>query len=233
VELLRKRLTEYEDAQALYHSRLETQDNTLIGHAFKDMRDKRKNVQFLIPCVGSLILPTGAPVLCEILLAGRPEAAAKEPDRAGQSSPRQKWTDEKGLILLRRDTAWSLANLGDNLKRLQKLPPEQLAAIVGQLETEAAAGESSDRKRAAQQTLEYVRAVQDNKQPGGLGVIGALAHVAGENDEESDRFLRELVALAFNFWNGTEAEEKVIEATLKNLSFDAGKGKEIEIREDD
>jgi hypothetical protein len=75
--------------------------------------------------------------------------------------------------------------------------------------------------------------VQDNKQPGSLGVIGALAHVAGENDEESDRFLRELVALAFNFWNGTEAEEKVIEATLKNLSFDAGKGKEIEIREDD
>ena len=141
-------------------------------------------------------------------------------------------TDDKDLVLLRRKAVWAIANLGNNLGRLAKLSEERRAEIISALESEVA-GSSGERKQWAETTLDYLKALQEGRQPSSHGVVAALAAAAGEDDDNSDRFLRELVAHALNFWHGDDSEEKQIETTLVQLSRDEDRGKVIEIEEND
>jgi hypothetical protein len=144
---------------------------------------------FLASCLGNMSVPVGAPELCEL--------AAK------------RGADDNILIQRQhRHAVWSLASLGGNLARLDKLLPAEREAIMANLEEEA--GKRGLRATWASQTLEYLHGKKD-----ALGVDNVLAGCARSNDP----FLRAQVALALAYWEGGHSEE-----TLDELSSDDGRG---------
>jgi hypothetical protein len=170
----------------------------------KALQERRNDVEFLCPCLGELAIPTGVPLLTELAKHG-------------------KGADAKSVALLRRKAVWTLANLGVNLQRYDKLSPERREAVVAELQEEAEQG-IGDRARWAEFSLDYLQGRQKK-----LGVVAALAECA----KADDPFLRELVAHALTFWEG-DAEEKALgEQTLLALSYDDGHGTRIEIGETD
>jgi hypothetical protein len=124
--------------------------------------------------------------------------------------------DLKAVTLRRRRAVWALANLGENLKRYGQLPPEQQARVVEELRAEAAGqGPRADWARLAYDHL-------TKGQP--LGVDATLEKCS----RAPDTYLRSLVALALNFWDGPR-----VEPTLRALSDDDGHGTRVEITEQD
>ena len=166
--------------------------------------EKRKDIQFLSPCLGNLIIPTGAPLLGEVAL------------RTSDSDP-------KTAALLRRQAVWALANLGDNLKQFQKLSPEHMDQVKLELEQEAAAG-PAEQAAWARQTLEYLNG--DRRQ---IRAIPILAECARADDP----VLRELAAYALTFWDGDAEDNALAEKTLLALSYDDGHGVRVEVGEND
>lgn len=209
VENLQARLRDYEEAQRQFVEQAARASDEERQREQNSLRDKRKDIQYLSPCLGNLIIPVGAPLLCEI---------AKKDQGA----------DEKSLALLRRQAVWSLGNLGDNLKRYDKLSPERKQAVLAEMESEAATGPASTRT-SAEETLRYLRQVQDGTSPSSLGVIPTLVLCA----RAEDPFVREMTAHALNFWHGDAAEERQAERALVQLAGDKGTGKRIEIGEQD
>jgi hypothetical protein len=198
--LLRKALDELDRAE---QSLLESEHK---DHR-QDLRTKRKHVEFLIPCLGHLSIPTGVPLLTEIALRTK--------------------GDLKTSVLLRRQAVWALATLGDNLKRFSKLDPEQAAAVREALRQ--AEGGTTEQAQWAGLTLGYLDGTQRN-----IGVIEALARCAHtRGDPTDDVFLRELVAEALGFWEGDDAANALAEQTLLALARDDGHGVRIEITETD
>jgi hypothetical protein len=169
----------------------------------KPLDAKRNYVNFLAATMGDFLVPVGVPLLCEILLR--------------DDSP-----DPKS-ILRRRQALNSLISLGDNLKGFHKLPAPQQAEIRGLLVKESGSTNPT-RAACARNGLYYV----DNEQrsvaaaEGIVKVDNTLAKVA----EDPDQFLRELVAFAFNFWDGPLAEP-----TLLNLTRDRGQGTLVRVPE--
>jgi hypothetical protein len=127
-----------------------------------------------------------------------------------------KGPDVKSLALRRRRAVWALANLGENQKRFAQLSPEQQARILEKLKAEAA-GEG--------QRAVWARLAHDHLTRGvPLGVDATLEKCA----RAEDSYLRSLVALALNFWDGPRTEP-----TLRALSYDDGHGTRVEITEKD
>ncbi len=170
----------------------------------KTFLEKRKDIQFLSPCLGNLMLPTGAPLLAEIAV--------------GKTGG-----DPKSVALLRRQAVWALANLGDNLKHFQKLPPERVDEVKTQLEQEAAT-RPGEQATWARHTLEYLNG--DRKQ---IRAIPALVECARADDP----VLRELVAYALTFWDGDAEDNALAEKTLLSLAYDDGHGVRVEVGEND
>jgi hypothetical protein len=124
--------------------------------------------------------------------------------------------DAKAVTLRRRRAVWALANLGQNLKRWSDLSPEQQERMTRQL-AEEAAGKG---RRAA-----WARVAQDyltRRRP--LGVDATLEECAGADDT----YLRSLVAMALNFWDGPR-----VEPTLERLARDDGHGTRVEVTDND
>jgi hypothetical protein len=169
----------------------------------KPLDAKRNYVNFLAATMGDFLVPVGVPLLCEIVLR--------------DDSP-----DPKS-ILRRRQALSSLISLGDNLKSFHKLPAPQQAEISGLLATVSRC-ENPARAAWARNGLYYL----DNNRPspaaadGIIKVDEVLARVA----QDSDQFLRELVAFAFNFWDGPLAEP-----TLLQLTRDRGHGTLVRVSE--
>jgi hypothetical protein len=70
-------------------------------------------------------------------------------------------------------------------------------------------------------------------EPGSVRMRGREAIVRVDDTlvtlaDSEDRFLRELVAMAFNFWDGPQAE-----ATLLKLAQDSGRGTLLRVQEND
>lgn len=166
--------------------------------------EKRKNIQFLSPCLGNLIIPTGAPLLAEI--------ATRTSD-----------ADPKTAALLRRQAVWALANLGDNLKQFQKLPPERVEQVKSELEQEAAT-RPAEQAAWARQTLDYLNG--DRRQVRAIPVLAECAR-------SDDPVLRELVAYALTFWDGDAEDNALAEKTLLTLAYDDGHGVRVEVGEND
>jgi hypothetical protein len=123
--------------------------------------------------------------------------------------------DPKATTLRRRRAVWALANLGQNLTRYRELPAEQQARVVSDLAAEAKG--KGPRAEAARLAHGYLT----RKQP--LGVDATLEKCA----DSRDTYLRSLVALALNFWDGPR-----VEPTLIRLSHDDGQGTRLEITDD-
>lgn len=169
---------------------------------WRPLRQRRDYVSYLSSTLGEFHVPVGAPILCTI---------AKY-----DASP-----DLKGNTLQRRKAMWSLMNLGENLKAFAKFPPDQQQTILAALKEEAGKG-NTPRASWAKTALSYL----DSSSPkeGIVRVDETLALLA----DSDDRFLRELVAMAFNFWDGPQAE-----ATLLKLARDTGRGTLLRVEEND
>lgn len=175
--------------------------------AFRKLRPQRDLVLFLINSLGDFTVPVGVPVLCEIAVTG----SGAEP---------------KGLALRRRRAVWALGNLGENYKRRYQGidPPEGVKALASFQKTailqklsKAAEGED-ERAKMAQYTVDVLQ----GKRPHNVDHWLALAA------QTDDVFLREMVAMALNFWDGP-----LVEPTLLQLSRDTGLGKRIVVTDDD
>jgi hypothetical protein len=168
---------------------------------WRKLSSQRNHVLYLTACLGDFTIPVGAPVLCEIA--------------EGERTP-----DVKGWTLRRRRAVWALANLGENRKRFSQLSKDQQAGALAKLKEEANNGDGPSRRR------EWAKAALDSfgHDQAALGVDAALAKVARADDP----YLRSLVALALNFWDGPQSE-----ATLLRLAHDRGRGELIKITEND
>jgi hypothetical protein len=162
----------------------------------KKLEADRNYILYLGACLGNFMVPAGVWEL---------------EDLAGQ---------EKGLEPLalgerRRQAVWALANLGENLKRFDKLPPDRQQVVIDQLE----AAKKGEQSSAARKLAEYLRRRLDGH-PGALAVDKVLEKCADADDPS----LREMAAFAMNFWTGTAAEDARMEKALLRLSHDDGRG---------
>jgi hypothetical protein len=173
---------------------------------WRKVRPKRDMVSFLASALGEFHVPVGAPLLCTI--AGHESAG-----------------DANGNTLQRRQAMWALINMGEQLKGFAKMPKEQQEMTLEVLRAEARKG-TTPRANWARTALHYVdpTSLRFIGQDGVTLVDEALVKLA----ESDDRYVRELVAMAFNFWDGPKAE-----ATLLKLTHDNGHGTLIRVVEND
>lgn len=231
VELLTRRLKEYDDAKASLAQRLSTLGEDEIKKEYETLKEKRKEIQFLSPCLGTLIVPIGAPLLCKIADRDRDDdekAIVAAWRQAARRITTETPSETPSLILLRRQAVWALANLGENTKRFEKLADERREWVIDTLKQQAASGPAEVRD-AARQCAGFLQALEKKERPSSMGAIDTLARCAAFDDY----FLRELVAQAFNFWDGDKREDELAEKTLVGLANDTSKPKLIEVGDDD
>jgi hypothetical protein len=186
----------FEKAHAEHFAKLSPAEE---ASELKNRDPERDYILLLTQCLGRFMVPVGAPVLEELAM-------------------QQSGLDPRALGARRRQALWALANLGENVKRFDKLSSEQQESVLSQLETVAVGGEQAS---AAKDALEYLKNRQAGK-PTALGMDRVIQRCADAEDPS----LRELAAFAANFWSGTAKENAIIEKTLLRLCDDPGKGEE-------
>jgi hypothetical protein len=192
---------EAEDDLARRSSQLSEDDRKKAQEA---LRPGRNYVLYLSACMGNFLTPAGVPLL--------KETAVSEAGPDSKTVARRRW-----------QAVWALANLGENLKRFDKLPKERQDAIVAQLASEAdSAGERRERGEWAAAALKHLKGRQTG-QPEALGLDETFARCA---EDRTNPFLRETAAFALNFWEGNPAESARMERTLVALCGDTGEGEE-------
>jgi hypothetical protein len=184
----------FEKAHAEHFAKLSPAEE---ASELKKLDPERDYILLLTQSLGHFMVPVGAPVLEELAI-------------------QQSGLDPRALGARRRQALWALANLGENVKRFDKLSAEQQESVLSQLET--AGGEQG---KAAKEALSYLKNRQVGK-PSALGMDRVIQKCADAEDPS----LRELAAFAANFWSGTAQENATIEKTLLRLCDDPGKGEE-------
>jgi hypothetical protein len=182
--------------------------------AWRGLAAQRNHVLYLTACLGDFTVPVGVPLLSDLALE--------------KDGP-----DPKGTALRRRRAVWALANLGENCKRRYQgtgaapgekvLSAEQKTAIVAELKREAAG--NGERAAWARTALAYA---DGGPLEGSWGPVVRVDETLAECAKADDPYLRALVALALNFWDGDR-----VEPTLLRLARDDGRGQRIEINETD
>ncbi|GIW80072.1 MAG: hypothetical protein KatS3mg105_1879 [Gemmatales bacterium] len=173
----------------------------------ESLRNERNFIKFLIACMGNFAVPVGAPLLNEIVQKEKPPAI---PEAVYRSR--------------RRLAVWALGNLGNSLKRLDRLSFPEQEAVREQLrkEVETAAPQRREWAKTALAAIDSRFA----KQPTALGVDQALETAAHADDPA----LRKLAALALTFWQGNKDENERMENVLVELTRDDGHGAKDEER---
>lgn len=159
----------------------------------------RNYLQYLCACLGNFRVPAGLSVLRHL--------AVQEGDM-----------EPKALTERRRQAVWSLADLGQNLHSFDEAKQPDQELILSGVDQLA---RGSSHAREAREMAKHLRDRLAGR-PSALGVDETLARCA----EADDPFLRELTALALNFWNGSPAENERMEATLLKLAHDSGRGED-------
>jgi hypothetical protein len=168
----------------------------------KKLEADRDYILYLGACLGNFMVPVGAPLL-------------------GELASQEKGMEPLGLNERRRQAVWALANLGENLKRFDRLAADQQSAAVDQLEGLGPRENGAWAKAAA----EFVKRRRDGK-ASALGIDKVLIKCSHADDSA----LREMAAFAMNFWKGTATEDAAMEKALVRLSYDDGRG-EAELAE--
>jgi hypothetical protein len=168
----------------------------------KSLDAKRNLVTFLAAAMGDFVVPVGVPLLGELV--------------SRNDSP-----DPKS-ILRRRQALSSLINLGKNVDGFSKLPASQQADILKLLLQES--NSANSRAAWARNGIYYL---DKSRLPAGTteGIV-EVDQVLADVASDQDQFLRELVAFAYNFWDGPRAEP-----TLQKLARDRGYGTLLRISE--
>ena len=191
---LQNALADSADAEKTFAARHEGLREGEKIRELKKLEPERNLIMYLAASLGNFMIPVGAPLLEQMAT----QTGGMEP---------------LALAERRRRALFALATLGENLKRYDKLSDEQKDQIEEKLQ---AAPKKDARARSAR---DYLRGRRQGK-ASTMGVADTLAKCA----DDEDPYLRELVALVSNFWEGTPQEEKTIEDLLVTLSGDAGVG---------
>jgi hypothetical protein len=187
-----------------YARRLGTASSGQAPPAPKDLDGERKFILYLTSCLGNVMVPAGEPLLAEL--------AVKE-DGA----------DAQTIALRRRHALWALANLGRNLQRFDHLPAERRDEILTGL---AEAARTRDEHGSwAKAALDCLRERKAGK-PEAMGIDAVMATCAGDRFP----FMRQAVAVALSYWEGTPQENARMERTLLGLLRDDGRGTTEEIQ---
>jgi hypothetical protein len=174
------------------------------ARASRKLRAQSDYVEYLASALGDFYVPVGAPILCEIVT-------------------RETGANVASSTMRRRRAIWALANLGANVKAFTAdVKEDKRGQILDQLRSEAA-GADPQRAAWARTALYYASPAEVSDIAGITLVDHALAKAA----RSQDRYLREHVAMALNFWDGDQ-----VEATLVRLARDNGFGTLIRIGED-
>lgn len=186
----------FEKAHAEHFAAQKPEDET---RELAKLDPERNYILLLAQCLGHFMVPAGAPVLEEMAV-------------------QESGLDPRALSTRRRQALWALANLGENVKRFDKLSAEQQDAVQTQLER---AVESGDQTTLAKNTLEYLK----RRREGHLSALG-VDRVVEKCADAEDPSLRELAAFVVNFWSGTATEDARMEKALVRLAYDSGKGED-------
>ena len=229
--LLEKTRDDSRQAEEAYAAKAATLSKADADAERSKLWPDRTLISILGAGLGDFMVPVGAPVLKELAL-----------QKGG--------LDPKALALRRRQAVWALANLGDNLKRFDKLDGPKKDAMLDALraaewDAGAAGGDkdaflksSAEEKDAALARLDLRgRAGHPEWLAEALGVL--RSRVNGVNDDmgvgdvlvacgrdKDDPILRELSAFAMNFWRGDAAANSRMEDALVTLIQDDGAGED-------
>jgi hypothetical protein len=163
----------------------------------KALDARRTYILYLSACTGDLSAPVAAPLL-------------KDMARDGGHGPAKVQATRRWRAL------WALANLGENLKRFDKLSPDRQQAVVERFEQLAAGGD--ERAAWAAGAANYLKGRREGRPPS-LGVAEVLVSCTTDKNP----FLREIAVFALNFWDGGAAAEDALVARLD----DRGQGDEL------
>jgi hypothetical protein len=162
--------------------------------ANRKLDDRRTYVKFLAASLSGFMVPVGVPVLRELAL-------------------QEKGIEENQLREQRANALWSLAVLGENINRFDKLPPPDQQSILEKLAVDL---DDPERAKAARDFL--------LKRADKIADAMDVDQVAMKCAESEDPFLRELSAFTLNFWFGDDAANQRMDKTLLTLSHDDGRG---------
>jgi hypothetical protein len=194
---LRRRLDKAESAERAFAGRLSSLSPEERRKERKPLEADRNFADFLCSSLGNFIVPAGVPELKEVAVKDWP-------------------AEPMARALLRRKAVFALANAGDNLKKFDELAePDQLVILAGLDQ----AASDPDFGAWARETRAYLDK-RRKKESDAFGVDVVLEKCADDADPD----MRELVALAANFWFGTEEQNRRIEDTLLKLAEDRGEG---------
>jgi hypothetical protein len=194
---LRQALHDTEETEKAVAEELTKDPEANVAEKQKDLEAGRNYILYLSGCVGNLSNPVGTPLLKRMAVDGG-------------SGPSKVQATRRWRAL------WSLANLGENLKRFDGLPPERQEAVVAEFERQAT-GEG-ERSRLAGETAAYLKGRREGAAPS-LGVDEVLVRCTADKNP----FLREVAVFALNFWDGGSAVDEALVARLD----DQGQGEEL------
>ncbi len=163
---------------------------------WKKLESERNYIMFLGACLGSFTVPTGVPLLKEMA----EQSTGMEP---------------RGLAARNWRAVFALANLGQKLDKDYPALPDLRKDLIDQELTKAS--ERKDLTPWASPALQELKN-RRNGHPGMMGLDSTFEKIV--NPKSSDPFLRELVALALNFWTGTDAENERMDRLLLQLTYD-------------
>jgi hypothetical protein len=205
--MLEKTRDEAAPAELAYASKLRSMSKDDTAAARRKLEPDRTFIAFLCASLGDFMVPVGAPMLKEL-------ASQKE------------GIDPKIRELRRRQAVWALANLGQNLKRFDKLDGPKKEAVLEKLNADSDADHADWMRDASRALSDRTKGVGDD-----MGVGDVLIACSRDKD---DPYLRELSAFAMNFWRGDAAANARMEEALTRLTHDDGVGEDnlAELSED-
>jgi hypothetical protein len=169
----------------------------------KKLDADRAYIHYLMACLSDFIVPAGMPALKD--LAEKPDVAAQADAQAARR-PEATWASR------RPEAVWALGKLGENVHRFAAFPPERQQAVLDYLKEEAE-GVDTERAEAAKAAVSLL-APPEGDRPRLLGLDAVFDHCASDGDP----FLREMTALALNFWQGSPAENARLDGILSRLA---------------
>jgi hypothetical protein len=197
--MLEKTRDDAAPAELAYASKVGSMSKDEAAAARRKLEPDRTFIAFLCASLGDFMVPVGAPMLKQL-------------------ASQREGIDPNYRALRRRQAVWSLANLGQNLKRFDKLDGSKKEAVLEKLQPSAETDHADWPRDALRALRDRANGVGDD-----TGVGDVLIACSGDKD---DPYLRELSAFAMNFWRGDAAANARMEEALIRLTHDDGAGED-------
>ncbi|MFO0877641.1 MAG: hypothetical protein U0840_09820 [Gemmataceae bacterium] len=164
----------------------------------RELTINRDLIMYLAASLGNFQVPAGTPLLCRM---------------AGQTTG----MEAEALAQRRSRALFALAVLGDQLRKYDASSDDQKEQIDQELQAVT--------RESLVALASQCRAYLEQRRAGQASSFGVAA-VLLQCGEDDDPYLRELAALVSNFWTGTPAEVRQVDALLARLALDDGRGQD-------